>query len=100
MAGVKEQGITNETIRKKFFDIPNIEKQTATRKLTFIGRVARNSDSHITNTTLFRSVAASHYKPASVENSSKYLIFLTITTNILLWRCDIWALQTLLLKKP
>ena len=46
-AGVKEQGITNETIRKKFFDIPNIEKQIATWQLTFISKVARNSDGHL-----------------------------------------------------
>ena len=44
---VKEQRITNETVRKKLFDIPNIEKQIATRQLTFIGKVARNFDDHL-----------------------------------------------------
>ena len=47
MAEVKEQLITNETVRKKFFDIPNIKKYIATPKLTFIGKVARNSNNHI-----------------------------------------------------
>ena len=44
MAEVKDQHITNETVRNKFFDIPNIEKNIATRQLTFIGKLARNSD--------------------------------------------------------
>ena len=35
----------------------------------------------------------------SVENFSKYLIFLAIPINLLLWECEIWALQTFLLKK-
>ena len=37
---VKEQHITNESARKKFFDIPNIKKHITTRQLTFIGKVA------------------------------------------------------------
>ena len=44
---VKDQHITNERVRRKFFDIPNIEKHIATQHLTFIGKVARNSDDHI-----------------------------------------------------
>ena len=35
---------------------------------------------------------------ASVNNSTNYLIFLAIPINILLWRCESWALQTSLLK--
>ena len=35
---------------------------------------------------------------ASVENRSKYLIFLAIPINLLLWGCEIWALRTSLLK--
>ena len=35
---------------------------------------------------------------ASVDNLSKYLIFLAIPTNILLWGCEICALRTSLLK--
>ena len=44
---VKDQHITNEAVRSKFFDIPNIEKQIATQQLNFIGKVARNSDDHL-----------------------------------------------------
>ena len=47
MAEVKYQYITNETVRKKFFNIPNIEIQIATRHLTFIEKVANNSDDHL-----------------------------------------------------
>ena len=47
MAELKEQRITDETVREKFFDIPNTQKQIATRQLTFIGKVERNSDDHI-----------------------------------------------------
>ena len=35
---------------------------------------------------------------ASVDNLSKYIIFLAIPTNLLLWGCVIWALRTSLLK--
>ena len=36
---------------------------------------------------------------ASVDNHSKYLIFLAIPINMLLWVCESWALPTSLLKK-
>ena len=48
---VKDKNITNETVRRKLFDIPNIKKQIATQQLTFIGKVAQNSDNHL-NTKL------------------------------------------------
>ena len=35
---------------------------------------------------------------ASVDNRSKYLIFLAIPINLLLWVCEIWALRTSLLE--
>ena len=47
MDEVKDQHVTNDTIRKKYFDIPNIKKQIATQKLAFIGKVACNSDDHL-----------------------------------------------------
>ena len=52
MADVKEQRITNETARKKLFDIPNTEKYTATRQLAFIGKVLHNSEDQITTKLL------------------------------------------------
>ena len=36
---------------------------------------------------------------ASVDNHSKYLIFLVIHINLLLWGCESWALWTSLLEK-
>ena len=47
MTAVKYQRITDETVKRIFFDITNIEKQIATRQITFIGKVARNSDDHL-----------------------------------------------------
>ena len=52
MNEVKDQHITNETVRRKFFDIPNIKKQIATRQLSFIGKVVHNSDDHLTTKIL------------------------------------------------
>ena len=36
---------------------------------------------------------------ASDNNHSKYLIFLAISINLLLWGCESWALRTSLLEK-
>ena len=36
---------------------------------------------------------------ASVNNCSKYLIFLSIPITLILWGCEIWALRTFLLLK-
>ena len=47
MTAVKDQRITNETVGREFFDILNIKKQIATEQLTFIGKVARNSENHL-----------------------------------------------------
>ena len=47
MSEVKKQRITNNTVRNKLFDITNIKKHIATRNLTFIGKVAHNSDDHV-----------------------------------------------------
>ena len=47
MADMKYQHITNETVRKKIFDIPNIKKQITTRQLNFIGKVACKADDHL-----------------------------------------------------
>ena len=44
MAEVRDKKITNEEIRKRFFNIPPIASQIAKRQLTFIGKAVRNSD--------------------------------------------------------
>ena len=47
MTEVKDQHITNGIVRMEFSDITNIEKQIATRQLTFIVKVERNSYNHL-----------------------------------------------------
>ena len=47
MTEVKDQRITNETVRRNCFGILNSEEKIATRQLTFIGKVTRNSDDHL-----------------------------------------------------
>ena len=47
MYTVKEKVVTNETVRNRFFDIPNIEHQIAIRQLTFIDKVVRNYDAQL-----------------------------------------------------
>ena len=47
MTEVKDQRITNETVRRIFFGILNIEEQIAKRQLPFIGKVTNNSDEHL-----------------------------------------------------
>ena len=47
MIKVKDQHITNKTVRMKFFGIINIEEKIATQQLTFIGKLTRNSDNHL-----------------------------------------------------
>ena len=42
---------------------------------------------------------AKFWTDASVDNHIKYLIFLAIPINILLWGCESWVLRTSLLKK-
>ena len=44
MKQVKEEISTNETIRRRFFDIPTIQNQVTKRQITFIVKVTRNSD--------------------------------------------------------
>ena len=44
---IKDQRITNETVRITFIDIPSIKRQIATQHLTFIIKVARNSDDYL-----------------------------------------------------
>ena len=81
MNEVKEQHITNDKVRKKFFDITNIKKQIATRQLTFIIQVARNSDDHIP-TKVFttwckqkrRSIGAVHMNKKSIAHDLHIII--------------------------
>ena len=44
MTNVREEKITNSASRRRFYNIPTAEQQIAKRQLTFIGKIARNSD--------------------------------------------------------
>ena len=47
MTEVKEQHTTNKTARKKLFNTTNIDKHNATKQLTFIEKVVKNSDDQL-----------------------------------------------------
>ena len=47
MTEVKDQRITNKTLRRNCLGILNIEEKITTQQLTFIGKVTRNSDDHL-----------------------------------------------------
>ena len=44
---VREERITNKSVRLKFFDIKNIEIQIAKRRLHFVRRIVRMSDDKV-----------------------------------------------------
>ena len=73
LAEVKDQHITNYTVSKKFFGIPNIEKNIATRQLTFIVKMARNSDDHLT-TKLLTAWCNHNIRHGGVLNTNKKYI--------------------------
>ena len=52
MTELKYKRITNETVRTKCFGILNIEEKLAKRQLTFIGKVTRDSDDHLSTKLL------------------------------------------------
>ena len=44
---VIDKKITNESVRKRFFNNPTIQYQLSKRQLTFIRKVVRNSEEQI-----------------------------------------------------
>ena len=44
---VKEERITNESVRTRFMQIPSLADQLAKRQLTFLGRIVRNRDDQL-----------------------------------------------------
>ena len=49
---VIDRKITNQSVRKRFFNIPTIRYQLAKQQLTFIGKLVRNSEDQIPNQLL------------------------------------------------
>ena len=68
---VIDEEITNQSLRKRFFNILTIRNQLAKQQLTFIGEVVRNSEDQIP-THIFtewcnnkRKLGAPLHKPAT-----------------------------------
>ena len=78
---------------------------TLTKHLKYLGsyisyslRYEYNIDARLSSGNSSMGALAKFWTDASVENCSKYLIFLAITINLLLRECESWALRTSLLK--
>ena len=70
---VIDEKITNESVRKQYFNTPTIRYQLARGQLTFTRKVARNSESHIT-TQLLTVWCDNKRKPgAPLQNNNKNL---------------------------
>ena len=67
---VIDEKITNQYLRKRFFNIPTIGNQLAKRQLTFIGKVVRNSEDHIP-TKLLTAWCDNKRKPGSPLQNNK-----------------------------
>ena len=70
---VIDEKITNQYVRKRFFNIPTIRYQLAKRKLTFIGKVIRNLEDQIP-TQLLKAWCVNKRKPgAPIQNNKNNL---------------------------
>ena len=70
---VIDEKITNESVRKRFFNTPTIRHQLARRKLTFIGKVVRNSEDQIPTKLLTAWCDNKLKKGASLQNNKNNL---------------------------
>ena len=70
---VIDEKITNESVQKRFFNIPTIRYQLSKQQLTFIGKVVRNSEDQIP-TQLLTAWYNNKRKPgAPLQNNKKNL---------------------------
>ena len=70
---VIDEKITNESVRKRFFNIPTIRYQLAKQQLTFIGKVVRKSE-YQTPTQILTAWCDNKRKPgAPLQNNKKNL---------------------------
>ena len=67
---VIDDKITNEYVRKQFFDTPTIWHQLARRQLTFIGKLVRNSEDQIP-TQLLTAWCNNKRKPGAPLQNNK-----------------------------
>ena len=71
---VIDEKITNQSLRKWFFNIPIIRNQLAKRKLTFIGKVVRNSEDQIPTKLLTAWCDNKFKRVAPLQNNKKNLV--------------------------
>ena len=67
---VIDEKITNQSVRKRFFNIPTIRHQIVKRQLTFIGKVVRNSEDQIP-TKLLTAWCDNERKPDALLQKNK-----------------------------
>ena len=70
---VIDEKITNQSLRKQFFDIPTIRNQLEKQQLTFIGKVVRNSEDRIPTKILTAWCDNKHKRGAPLQNNKKNL---------------------------
>ena len=68
---MKEERITNVTIRQGFFNIPKMKHQIARRQLTFIGKVVRKSDDQLPTKLLTAWCNHKRKKSGVLQNNKK-----------------------------
>ena len=71
---VIDEKITNESVRKRFFNIPTIRYELAKRQLTFIGKVVRNSEDQISTQLLTKWYDNKRKQGAPLQNNKKNLV--------------------------
>ena len=68
-----DKKITNQSLRKQFFNVPTICNQLVKRQLTFIGKVVRNSEDQIPTKLLTAWCDNKRKRGASLQNNKKKL---------------------------
>ena len=71
---MKEKRITKDTVKDKFFGIPNIEKQIPTLQLIFIRKVASNSDNHLPSKLLAMWFNHKRQRGGLMQTNNKYIL--------------------------
>ena len=70
---VIDERITDQSLRNQFFNIPTIRNQLAKRKLTFIGKLIRNSEYQIPTKPLTAWCDNKHKPCAPLQNNKNNL---------------------------
>ena len=70
---VIDEKITNQSVRKRFFDIPTIRYELAKRQLSFIGKVVKKSEDQIPTKILTAWYDNKRKPGAPLKNNNKNL---------------------------